>query len=409
MLEFSVSNQLLSRLDATKVVADSENYLECVFQFSEDWDGTVAVATFGHSKVNDPIPVRIVDGTCRVPHEVIKSYGFQLAVYGTVEEGTGEMCHIPTNAVTVEVEASGTGSGLTPAEPTKSLYDSLMTAISEGEAAAVEAKVSARASAEAALGAQTGADAAKDTAQVAAGNAAISATSCATDAQLARDAWDEVMAARDKILALSELHQGYVFGGEEERQLMLAQNIDWEDGAHKVNWPRLEAGERYRVRVDDVWYDAAPQWELVKRSVVKFGNQAELFGQEETDGEQVQSRSRELGGEIPEIPKGEEALEPGGDGDGTIGGIPVVKPTVGYEVVKDIIRLTAGPVTVESVYRDMETGERQTGHLYTIDSTVREVEIRTGGAFGGRHFYEQAMAAAARAEAALRKMEGWIQ
>ena len=135
MLEFCISNQLLTRLDGTEVFSDSENYLECAFQFSDDWAGLEAVATFGHSGVAEPISVRIVDGVCRAPHEVIHPYGFTLAVYGAGEQ-EGEITHVPTNLVTVEVGSAGVAQGLSIPQPTPSLYDSLLAQLGEKEASA---------------------------------------------------------------------------------------------------------------------------------------------------------------------------------------------------------------------------------------------------------------------------------
>ena len=37
-LEFKIENQSLTRIDDNKAVDLSNNYLECGFSFSEDWD-----------------------------------------------------------------------------------------------------------------------------------------------------------------------------------------------------------------------------------------------------------------------------------------------------------------------------------------------------------------------------------
>lgn len=430
MLEFSVSNQLLSRLDATKVVADSENYLECAFQFSEDWDGAVAVATFGHSKVEKPVSVRIVEGKCLVPHEVIKTYGFQLSVYGTAEEDGGAVCHIPTNVVTVEVEASGAAQGLAAAEPTKSMYDSLMTAIAAGEKAATEAKVSAQASAGTAQGAA-------NAAEEAAKNAATSAKSCAQDAWNARAVWDIAMVSREVVEAIAAQVRSYVVGSGDDRALCHLKNILWADGTYVMGRLGLEPERRYQVKIDGVWYDAAAQWRLVKESTQTHNDQAELLSAGEDDevildpdvdvgdderpeipeGDEVTGGgSTDLpdtpaeGGdtgeseETPEVPKGDE-VTPGEDsGEGT-GGTPVVKPALGHKTVLDIVVLTAGPLTVEDVRVDEEGQEQWLCRFTTQDTTVREVEIRTDGNINAKYFYEQALAAAQRAEAAAERIE----
>lgn len=392
MLEFSVSNQLLSRLDATKVVADSENYLECAFQFSADWDNSVAVATFGHSKVQEPISVRIVGGKCRVPHEVIKTYGFQVSVYGTVEEDTGEICHIPTNTVTVEVEASGVGSGLAPAEPTKSMYDALMSAIIEAEEEVLEAKISAKSSAEVAMGAQTGAEKAADSAKV----------SAATSAAEARNAWaacESTQVARMKMDALTELNKSYVLGGGEDKLVISMQGGLWNnEGKRTVAWLQLEPGRKYRVKVNDVWWDATTEWILEEEEVVQSGGgQAELLS--------LLSRPED-DDPVPEIPKGEEVNPPGGEDDsGSGSGVTPPVTLVRYEVVKNIVRLVAGPLTIEDVEVDNDTGEGLICRLSTIDRAVSAVEIWMDGSNSAKHFYEQALAAAERAEKAAERIE----
>lgn len=388
MLEFSISNQLLSRLDATQVMADSENYLECAFQFSQDWEGTVAVATFGHSKVTNPISVRIVDGKCQVPHEVIQEYGFQLSVYGTGEQESGAMCHIPTNVVTVEVGASGAGQDLTPAAPTQSLYDTLMTAIAEGEQSAAEAKTSALASAEVAKSAQEGAQASAASARADAATAQDRANECTAGMEAMLALAEQISAAEQEMQELKALHRGYVLGTEEDKQVLRVEQIQWQQGGLLGAPLGLEPGQRYMVRVDDVWYDAVSREYTETRPVEESGGetppQASLSALSEEDEE-----------EVIEIP---------GDLDPDQ---PVVTLPEEYEEIRDVVRLTAGPVTLEDVRTDVESGLGPHNRLTTTDETVRSVEVRTDGHFNGRYFYEMAKAAADRAEAALRAIRGW--
>lgn len=419
MLEFSISNQLLSRLDATKVVADSENYLECAFRFSKDWDGAVAVATFGHSKVSEPISVRIVDGKCQVPHEVIQPYGFQLAVYGTTGEDGTAVCRIPTNVVTVEVENSGPGQDLGPTTPSKTLYDTLMTAIAAGEKAASEAKTSALASAEAAQDAQKGAQKAQAAAGAAADNAATSATAGAKDALTARAACEEALPVGKRMEAMLKQARSYVLGGDVDKLVHACSNISWKNGELSIGCMFLDPGKRYRVRVNNTWYETSAQWVLEEKCRIKEDDQAELTGlsaqagidtsetPETPGGDEVNTGgSGNTGGggtgETPETPGGDEVISGGGDNAGTT---PVVQPTLRYERVKDIVKLVAGPVTVEDVMLNKETGESQICWLRSSDLTVREVEVRTVGNANAKYFYEQAMEAAARAEAAAQRIE----
>lgn len=388
MLEFSISNQLLSRLDATQVMADSENYLECAFQFSQDWEGTVAVATFGHSKVTNPISVRIVDGKCQVPHEVIQEYGFQLSVYGTGEQESGAMCHIPTNVVTVEVGASGAGQDLTPAAPTQSLYDTLMTAIAEGEQSAAEAKTSALASAEVAKSAQEGAQASAASARADAATAQDRANECTAGMEAMLALAEQIGAAEQEMQELKALHRGYVLGTEEDKQVLRVEQIQWQQGGLLGAPLGLEPGQRYMVRVDDVWYDAVSREYTETRPV------------EESGGETPPQASLSALSEEDE----EEVIETPGDLDPNQ---PVVTLPEEYEEIRDVVRLTAGPVTLEDVRTDVESGLGPHNRLSTTDETVRSVEVRTDGHFNGRYFYEMAKAAADRAEAALRAIRGW--
>lgn len=396
MLEFSISNQLLSRLDATQVVADSENYLECSFQFSADWDNTVAVATFGHSKVADPISVRIVNGVCRVPHEVIKPYGFRVSVYGTVEEDEGTVCHIPTNTVTVDVEASGVGSGLAPAEPTQNMYDTLMSTLAATEGEMLEAAISAKSNAETAMGAQRGAERA-------ATSAMASAATSGAEARSAQATYEAVKVARKKMDALTERNKSYVMGSGRDERVMLIGGIGWDsENTCQTSWLNLKPGQRYRVKVNGVWRDVAEEWILEEREKVPLDdNQAELFS--------LRSRIHD-DGPVPEIPQGDEVNEPGGDdgGDGGGGGdgwnVPAPAAPVTYEVAKDIVKLVAGPVTIEDVVEDKMTGEEYVCRLTTTNRSVTEVEIWTDGNDNAKYFYEKALAAAERAEAAAARL-----
>lgn len=431
MLEFSISNQLLSRLDAATVVANSENYLECSFQFSQDWENTVAVATFGHSQVQQPISVQIVDGTCMVPHEVIKTPGFQLSVYGTAAETEGKVCHIPTNVLTVEVEASGAGQGLTPAQPTQSLYSSLMTAFQEGQAAVSAAKVSAQTNAELAKGQKELAAQEADRAEQAAEDSATSATSCATDALSAREVWEKARTMKKQMELAELINQSYTLGSTVSRgTICTISGITWTDGKFESGFASLlDRGDgRYRVRVDDTWYDVVASWDLVERAKTTHSDQAELLGgptvlksdgeiPEVPGGEEAGGGSTQTGGggsgsgstgtsggssdddEIPEVPGGDEGNPGHNTGDDETGG-PVVKPIIHYETARDILRLKAGPVTIEDIRVDLSEKISRVCRLSTIDTTVQEVEICADGDRSAKYYYEQALAAALRAEAA---------
>ena len=115
MLEFSVKNQIIERTDNFKVVADSRNYLQARFSFSEEWENEItAIFGTGDSYYN----VILEDNACVVPWEVIKAPFFSVSVV------CGD--RITANTVSVEVERSGYLVGKTPAEPTPDVYAQIL-------------------------------------------------------------------------------------------------------------------------------------------------------------------------------------------------------------------------------------------------------------------------------------------
>lgn len=305
---------------------------------------------------------------------------------------------------------------MTPAAPTKSMYDSLMAAIVEGETAATAAKVSAQASAEMADGAKKRAEEAALGSSAAAEKSAVSATSCATDAENTRATWAQARVLDKRLMRTWWVNQSYVTGSGNDFQICKFSNIQWTDGCSEQAFQNLvNLGDgRFRVRVDDTWYDVVGDWDLVEIPKITHSDEAELMS--------LSTRIK-VEEEVPEVPKGEEA-DPSGGGEGetpeTPGGeevnpgdntggdtdnVPVVKPILSYETTKDVLKLVAGPVTIEDIKVDKPQDETLLCRLTTIDSTVHEVEIRTDGNWNAKYFYEQAMAAAARAEAAAKRAE----
>lgn len=83
-LEFKIENQSLIRTDDNKAVDLSNNYLECDFSFSEDWDDFAKFVIFRCNKKS--YRVAINDETCLVPYDVLKADKFLITVYGVKED-----------------------------------------------------------------------------------------------------------------------------------------------------------------------------------------------------------------------------------------------------------------------------------------------------------------------------------
>ena len=83
-LEFKIENQSLIRTDDNKAVDLSNNYLECSFSFSEDWDDFAKFVIFRCNKKS--YRVAINDETCLVPYDVLKADKFIITVYGVKED-----------------------------------------------------------------------------------------------------------------------------------------------------------------------------------------------------------------------------------------------------------------------------------------------------------------------------------
>lgn len=118
MLKFKVSKQTLTRLDSELVVAGSRNWLTANFEFDEIWQvQEPKIATFNRTdKDNCCYNVAIVDGSCKVPWEVLSETGtLEISVQG------GDL--ITTNPTTVLIRRSGALNGLVPTEASSSVYN----------------------------------------------------------------------------------------------------------------------------------------------------------------------------------------------------------------------------------------------------------------------------------------------
>ena len=133
ILDFEVKNQIISRKDKNRVVADSQNYLYAHFSFSEDWNGTVKTAVF-KSEEHGTYNVILEDDKCLVPAEVLKSgCTMFISVFG------GSL--ITANKCYINVEESGLENGQTPQPPTPDVYETVLDALQKAECKVTDVKV----------------------------------------------------------------------------------------------------------------------------------------------------------------------------------------------------------------------------------------------------------------------------
>lgn len=115
-LKFNVKNQIIKRIDSFQVVADSQNYLNAEFEFTEEWEKPIT-AIFHFFTSNYEV-VLDDNNSCLVPWEVIKAPYFSVSVV------CGD--RITANVEKVEVERSGYIEGETPKAPSPDLYNQII-------------------------------------------------------------------------------------------------------------------------------------------------------------------------------------------------------------------------------------------------------------------------------------------
>lgn len=80
-IHFEVTRQSVKRTDNVRLAAGAIRTIVANFDFSDNWNGLYAYCRFeGVSGIKD---VRIVDGKCVIPWEVLEVPGFKMACYGT--------------------------------------------------------------------------------------------------------------------------------------------------------------------------------------------------------------------------------------------------------------------------------------------------------------------------------------
>ena len=106
-LTFKVENQIISRTDSNRVVRDSQNYLNAVFSFTDDWSGTITAVFRSASGTYNVI---LEDNQCLVPWEVLVDDYFRVSVF------CGDI--ITANIVTIRTIESGYATGKESRTPT---------------------------------------------------------------------------------------------------------------------------------------------------------------------------------------------------------------------------------------------------------------------------------------------------
>lgn len=117
MLQFTIDEQRLSRVDDYFTVSDTVD-LRAEFHFlSEEWDGQEIFAIFAVG--SDAYTVKLDENReCLIPWEVLTDARmFYVSVYKNPLH--------PTNRVSVSYERSGYADGTYPSEPTPTIYEQL--------------------------------------------------------------------------------------------------------------------------------------------------------------------------------------------------------------------------------------------------------------------------------------------
>lgn len=100
-LSFSVKQQrLIKTSNFAHIVAGSKGYLRCSFDFSDDWDGCIKVASF-YDLDDCEYAVPIVNSVCDVPDDVTDGLFIRVRVLG--KRGDGFTIQTKTATIRQEV------------------------------------------------------------------------------------------------------------------------------------------------------------------------------------------------------------------------------------------------------------------------------------------------------------------
>lgn len=121
MLEFSVENQKLNRIDLFTAASDSKEYLKVFFDFrTDDWDGYTKAAIFKNDKGAYTVPLD-ENNAATIPEISLTESYINISVFGILNN-----VRITTNETRVLLKQSGYVEGETPPEPPQSVYESIL-------------------------------------------------------------------------------------------------------------------------------------------------------------------------------------------------------------------------------------------------------------------------------------------
>ncbi len=134
MLKFIIVGQDLKRLDVTRVVSDSRNYLMAEFRLIDDeWrHAPLVTVTFNRvDKEDSCYSIELKDNKCPVPWEVLTDEGL-MEVSLQCGSCSGEKC-ITTNTVLIRIHSCGKKCGLIPTEASPGIYQQLVERVEKAE------------------------------------------------------------------------------------------------------------------------------------------------------------------------------------------------------------------------------------------------------------------------------------
>lgn len=122
-IEFSVHGDRLEAVGRNEAYTGNVNTYQCVFQFSEAWDGFSPVAVF--SVDGEFITVSIADGQCDLPAEALTDRkNIRIGVYGTKSAGQDDYQRISTNwTPPFYIREGAYCEGTAPEVPTPELWE----------------------------------------------------------------------------------------------------------------------------------------------------------------------------------------------------------------------------------------------------------------------------------------------
>ena len=128
-IRFKVDDQFVKRIDNIKLVAGTTDYIYAEFYFSKEWENFEKTVQF--TRDPDTYNVAIVDGTCKVPWEIIQTAGgFTVSVFG------GDLFTSSVGVIDV-IETGYVDDGSFPADPTPSYFEDVTVAEDERVAAEI--------------------------------------------------------------------------------------------------------------------------------------------------------------------------------------------------------------------------------------------------------------------------------